>query len=113
MDTGADVVAISSALASALDLPKLGRAQSDTAAGATRVTRTMIDEVSVISEGLSEVVLRRENVEVLIMKLPVPVVLSGLFFKGYQLIFDYEKLEFRIEHSKFNEVGHSTNNICY
>jgi len=33
----------------------------------------------------------------LIMRLPVPIVLSGLFFKGRQLIFDYEKLEFRIE----------------
>jgi len=52
----------------------------------------MIDEVSVISEDLSEVVLRRENVEALIMRFPVPIVLSGLFFKGRQLIFDYEKL---------------------
>jgi len=97
IDTGANVVAVSSALALTLNLPKLGKAASGTAAGATQVVRTLIDEVSVISEDLSEVVLRRENVEALIMRLPVPIVLSGLFFKGRQLIFDYEKLEFRIE----------------
>ena len=97
IDTGANVAAVSSALALTLNLPKLGKETSGTAAGATQVVRTVIDEVSVISEDLSEVVLRRENVEALIMKLPVPIVLSGLFFKGRQLIFDYEKLEFRIE----------------
>lgn len=97
IDTGANVVAVSSALALTLNLPKLGKERSSTAAGAAQVIRTVIDEVSVISEDLSEVVLRRENIEALIMKLPVPIVLSGLFFKGRQLIFDYEKLEFRIE----------------
>ena len=97
IDTGANVVAVSSALALTLTLPKLGKERSGTAAGAAQVIRTVIDEVSVISEDLSEVVLRRENIDALIMKLPVPIVLSGLFFKGRQLIFDYEKLEFRIE----------------
>ncbi|RLI41165.1 hypothetical protein DRO59_07635 [Candidatus Bathyarchaeota archaeon] len=81
IDTGANVVAVSSALALTLNLPKLGKATSGTAAEATQVVRTMIDEVSVISEDLSEVMLRRENVEALIMRLPVPIVLSGLFLR--------------------------------
>ena len=97
IDTGANVVPVSSALALTLDLPKLGKEMSGTAAGTTQVMRAVIDEVSVISEDLSEVVLRRESVEALIMKLPVPMVLSGLFFRGRRLIFDYEKLEFQIE----------------
>ena len=97
IDTGANIVAVSSALALTLNLPKLRKVTSGTAAGATRVIRTTIDEVSVISEDLSEMVLRRENVEALIMKILVPMVLSGLFFKGRQLTFDYEKLELQIK----------------
>jgi len=97
IDTGANIVAVSSALALTLNLPKLRKVTSGTAAGATRAIRTTIDEVSVISEDLSEIVLKRENVEALIMKIPVPIVLSGLFFKGRQLTFDYAKLELQIE----------------
>lgn len=57
----------------------------------------MIDEVSLVSEDLSDVVVVREGVKALVMKPPVPVVLNSLFFKDRRLTFDYAEFELQIE----------------